>query len=419
MTRGYFGGRPWTVGIDRRRFIKQSATTALGLTGTAALLSACQGAGAGTAYDIEIASPENPVRLDLYDDNPPIESGLEPEAGPLKIFNWADYIYLRVLKDFAAEYNVEFEVTTFHNVSEAVSKLRSGGFGFDIFVPTIDFLPRLVVAGMLQPLNHDYLPNLQANIWPEAANPFYDRGSRYTVPYVIYKTGIAWRTDLVDEDISQRPNPYDVFWDPQYKGRIGIYDDYREAISMVLLRNGITDINTSDGEALETAKQDLIEAIRVTNIRTTIDGAYSRIPEGTMSVHQSWSGDIIGAPYYMPEGGDPSVLRYWYPNGEIGVIGNDTIAIPKDAEHPVLAHHFMNYLMDNANATKNFSWLGYQPPISALKAESLVEDGLVLENLEPAIVTEADLTAGVRALALHPDVDALWLDVWAQFKSGA
>lgn len=391
----------------------------LAFSGAGALLTACQGAGAQTAYDIEIATPNNPVKLDLYDDNPPIESGLDPEPGPLKIFNWADYIYLRVIKDFAAEYGIDYEITTFHNVTEAVTKMRGGDLDFDVFFPTIDFLPRLVVGKMLQPLNHDYLPNLAANVWPEAANPFYDRGARYTTPYVIYKTGVAWRTDQVDEDIGERANPYDVFWDPKYRGRIGIYDDYREAISMVLLRNGITDINTGDLDELAVAKEDLLQLTEATNIRTTIDGAYSRLPEGVFSVHQAWSGDIIGARYYFPEDGDPRVLRFWYPNGGVGSVGIDTMAIPTTAQHPVLAHHFMNYLLDNGHATKNFSWLGYQPPINQLDASKLVDQGLVMPNVATAIVTEADLKAGERQLALPPDTDALWQQIWAEFKSGA
>lgn len=411
--------QPWRKPLGRRAFLRQSGAAAFAFSGAGTLLTACQGAGAQTAYDVEIASPDNPVKLDLYDDNMPVESGLDPEAGPLKIFNWADYIYLRVLKDFAAEYGVEYEITTFHNVTEAVTKMRGGDLDFDVFFPTIDFLPKLVLAKMLQPINHDYLPNLRANVWPDAADPFYDREGRYTVPYVIYKTGIAWRVDQVDEDIGDRPNPYDVFWDPTYRGRIGIYDDYREAISMVLLRNGITDINTGDAEDLAVAKEELLELTDATNIRTTIDGAYSRLPEGIFSAHQAWSGDIIGAPFYFPEGGDPSVLRFWYPNGEVGAVGIDTIAIPRTAKNPVLAHHFMNYLLDNDHARKNFSWLGYQPPITALEAGSLVEEGLVLPNLEPAIVTEADLKAGVRQLTLPPDTDALWQQVWAEFKSGA
>jgi EAL domain-containing protein (putative c-di-GMP-specific phosphodiesterase class I) len=35
------------------------------------------------------------------------------------------------------------------------------------------------------------------------------------VPYTIYHTGIAWRTDQFDPDFDAMDNPWDVFWDPQ------------------------------------------------------------------------------------------------------------------------------------------------------------------------------------------------------------
>ena len=50
---------------------------------------------------------------------------------------------------------------------------------------------------LMQPLNHEYLPNLEKNIWPELQNPFYDRGARYTVPYVVWSDGIGWRNDKI------------------------------------------------------------------------------------------------------------------------------------------------------------------------------------------------------------------------------
>ena len=43
-------------------------------------------------------------------------------------------------------------------------------------------------------MNHSYVPNLK-NLWPEYQNPWYDLGARYTVPYTIYGTGVAYRTD--------------------------------------------------------------------------------------------------------------------------------------------------------------------------------------------------------------------------------
>jgi spermidine/putrescine transport system substrate-binding protein len=419
--------RPYRSHISRRDFLARSAATAAAFSGTSAVLAACGGDGARspTGADgsgIQIASPENPARLPIADDNQPIESGLEPEAGPLKIYNWDEYIWPKVVKEFAAEYKVDYEISTFYNMEEAVSKIRTGQIDFDLFFPEIDVVPKLVAAKLIQPLNHSYIPNLKKNVWPQLADPFYDRSSRYTVPYVVYTTGIAWRTDLVDEDIAARENPYDVFWDSTYKGRIGIYDSYREAMAMVLLKNGIADVNTDDPDHIELVEKDLRRMQEATNIRTTISGAYEKLPQGEFAVHQSWSGDIVAAPYYFPQKdyGDPrGLLRYWWPENGKGDVNNDTIAILSGGKNPVLAHHFLNFMLETKYAVKNFSWVGYQPPMNDLDPDGLVKDGYVVPNLKPAIVREHDLETGFRELALPPEVDALWQDAWSAFKSGA
>jgi spermidine/putrescine transport system substrate-binding protein len=159
------------------------------------------------------------------------------------VYNWADYMYTRVIKDFEKEFGVEVELTTFYNLEEATRKLRTGKVSFDVFVPTAEIVPKFVAGQLLQPLNHSYLPNLQKNVWPMLANPYYDRGSRYTVPYTVYLTGIGWRTDMVSADVAGMDNPWEAFWDPEYKGIAGLYDDYREAIGVGLYKSGITDIN--------------------------------------------------------------------------------------------------------------------------------------------------------------------------------
>ena len=88
--------------MNRRDFIRRSAVTTAGFSSMAALLAACGGGDNGSnGSGIEIASRENPSTLPLSDDNPPIKSGLDPEAGPLKIYNWADYVWPKVVKDFA------------------------------------------------------------------------------------------------------------------------------------------------------------------------------------------------------------------------------------------------------------------------------------------------------------------------------
>src|SRR5919107_297752 len=195
----------------------------------------------------------------LFDDRPPIESGLEPENGTLRVYNWADYINPAVLKSFTKEFGNEVEVTTFYNSQEATQKLRTGKVSFDVFFPTQDDLPKYVAGKLLQPLNHDYLPNLEKNVWPTLADPFYDRGSRYTTPYVTYSTGIGWRTDMVPADVAGMDNPREIFLDPEYKGITGLYDEYRDALSVGMYRSGLTGVNEANASDLNKATDNLLE----------------------------------------------------------------------------------------------------------------------------------------------------------------
>jgi spermidine/putrescine transport system substrate-binding protein len=409
----------WRPRMSRREALRLMA----GAAAAGAMLAGCgSGNSSSSTAQVVVGTREDPVKQPLYDDNPMIESGLEPEKGPLRVYNWADYIYTRVLKDFEEEFGVEVELTTFYNLEEATRKLRTGKVDFDVFVPTAEIIPKFVAGKLLQPINRDYLPNLKKNVWPMLADPYYDRGSRYTVPYTVYLTGIGWRTDMVSEDIAAMDNPWEAFWDPQYKGIAGLYDDYRETIGVGMYRNGITDINGDNSGDLAAARENLVELTDLVNIRYTIDGAYAKLPEGVFGIHHAWSGDMVNAPYYMPKGGDPSVLRYVWPpkaqGGAGGYVGNDSLAVLKGAEHPVLAHMFLNYMLDDKVSVKNFGWNAYQPPINALKPDTLVSDGTIRENLASTVIEQGDFEMGQTPQQLTPEQDERWLEAWSRVQQG-
>jgi spermidine/putrescine transport system substrate-binding protein len=413
---------PWNRQMNRRDMMKLSAGTTV-----AAFLAACGGGGddgggsGATSGGVTIGTPKDPVEQPLFDDNPAIDSDLEPEAGPLRLYNWDAYIWKRVLKDFEKEHGVEVELTTFFNLEEATRKLRTGELKFDVFFPTAEVIPKFVAGKLFQPLNHDYLSNLKKTIWPRLQDPYYDVGSRYTVPYVIYHTGIGWRADLIDDDIAALDNPWEALWNPDYSGKVGLYDDYRETIGVGMYKNGIMDINSANEADVEAAVKSLTELTDLVNVRYTIDGAYSGIPEGRFAIHHSWSGDMVGAQYYFPSGGDPNTLRYVWPpkagfNG--GYVSNDSMAILKDAENPVLAHMFMDFMLSDKYSTKNFGWLGYQPPLNSLDPDTLVKDGWVPEPLSTAVVSEDDFSLGQAPIQLTPEEDAAWLEAWSSVKAG-
>lgn len=410
-------------GITRRDFISRATAMGLSLPALSALLAACTPNEAGTG-DIAIGTPSSPVTQPLFDDNPGIESGLPVEEGPLQIFNWADYLNPDVLPRFTEETGIPYEVRTFFNEEEAVRVLSAGEVAFDVWFPVASTVGKAVAGQLIQPLNHSYLPNL-TNVWPALQDPFYDQGSLYTVPYVVYQTGIGWRTDMVDSaDVEGIDNAWDVFWNPKYAGITGLYDDFRETLKVALFHSGVSDPDAATQEELDAAADALIELIDLMNIRYTIDGAYSGIPEGRFGLHHAWSGDMVAVPFYFAEGDDPSVSRYLWParaaTPVTAQIANDTMAVVKGAPHPVAAHTFIDWMLVTENALENFGWVGYQPPQTAIDPGTLVADEWVPEYLESAIVREEDFANPVANVPIQLDVEseAAWLEAWSRVQSG-
>jgi spermidine/putrescine-binding protein len=209
-----------------------------------------------------------------------------------------------------------------------------------------------------------------------------------------------------------------MYWEPAAKGKMFLLDDSRDAPAHMLLKNGITNVNTEAPDDIELAKNELKSLIDAANVKLSTDD-YTNLPEGKAWVHQMWSGSAISAQWYLPEGTGADALGYWFPQDGRGVIGSDMIAIPKTAKNPVLAHHFLNYLLDEKHGYDNFAnYTGYQPPLTVLDPNKLVTDGIVPANLKTAIVRESDFDAAFPLTELTPEGATEWQNAWAEFKAG-
>jgi spermidine/putrescine transport system substrate-binding protein len=362
---------------------------------------------------IPLARPGHPVTLPLHEQ--PIKSGLQPETGgTFKLFNYQDYFDKKLIDEFGKKYNVKMELTTFDSMDQAITRMASKSVQPDVTDITPDRLAQAVAGKLIKPINLDYIPNLKANIWPSLHSPFYDVGSRYTVPYVTYATGIGWRADKVKEDIAKMDNPWDIFWKSQaYKGYVGVLDDARESLVMGLLHQGIYDINTEDPKLIEKSLADLKALIPICNPKINIT-EYQTLAKGESWLHQSWSGDLLGAFFnYLPAGDDGSSLRFWSQN--------DCWAILRATKKPVLAHLWLNYLLDKDVAYSNFTgFTGYQPPQVSITADSLIQAKVLPENLRSAIFDSDHFGEGsLQEMTLTPKGQALWQKAYARFNSGA
>jgi spermidine/putrescine transport system substrate-binding protein len=410
--------------MSRRQFLARAGGTALAVPSLSAILAACSKpgedtpAGSESASEIPIATLENPVTLPLNQD--PIAADTPVESGPLVLYNWADYIWKRKVNDFAEEWGVDVEITTFNNMEEGIQKVSNGQVEADVFVPTPGYLRRLVKDDLLQPLNHELIPNM-SNVWPSYSDPgpYYDVGWRYTVPYTIYTWGVAYRRDRVSDDEAAAQG-WEALWNNEFADSISLYDSYGDTIAVAILRNGSLDVNSSDPATITAAKDAILQTINENKARLTINGVYAKLPAGDYTVAESWSGDIVGAQWYLPNDVEWDVLGYWRPPTGETMIGNDLLAIPTAAKSPRLAHDFINFFLDEEVGYDNFRyWNGYQPPFTSINPERLIDDGVVPPNLPMAVVTEDMFKEDLTPYELPPEVDLLWQQAWTEIKAGA
>jgi len=162
----------------------------------------------------------------------------------------------------------------------------------------------------------------------------------------------------------------------------------------------------------------MLEMTQATKPKITITG-YTDIPEGRLDLSQAWSGDLIAAVQYLPEGQSADILRYWFPEDGKGLVNNDLMVVLRGGNNPVLAHLFLNFMLDPEIAKLNFSFVGYQPPQVSITAESLIADGMIPKTLASAVVKPGYFDSGYRLLELPPETDAKYQAIWQQFKAGA
>ena len=409
--------------MSRRAFLASTAGTSawtaagagLAAGGLGALLSGCQPSAAAPPGHPRLPRPNAPVAWPVSLGNPPIGSGLAPERhATLRVFTWPGHVNPQCLRAFGKRYHCTVELTSFATFGRALAVLRECRERFDVLLGAPSYMiGRLVWPGLIQPLNHSYLPNVR-RVWPYLANPYYDHGARYTVPYTVCTTGIGWRTDLVDLD----PYALDSGWDFPWtaagavpKGKIALLDDYRASIGLALLKNGVTDLNTTDPVLVDEATTSLLRldalARPAIGNNTTAD-----LATGRSWIHLAWSGQVAAAARYLPKGVSAQVLGYWFPPDGTGPVGNDTGVVLRGARHPVLAHLLLNYLLGFRVALENMAGTGYVQPLDRVTPERLVDEGIVPATLTSACVLPTYVDHGLKQLELPIAGDKLWVQCW-------
>jgi len=411
--------------LSRRAFLAGAAGTAstaaaaLAAGGLGSLLAACDSAtvNANVRSQSLVPRPYQPVTWPINAGNKPIADGLRAEKNAtLAVYSWAGRIAAECLDKFSRRYGCQVKLTTFNSMHEAITTITTRPTRFDVFLGApIAMLGTLIQRSLIQPLNHSYIPNIR-QAWPQFANPFYDQHWQYTVPYTIYTTGVGWRRDQVKVDPSWLYNGWKLLWRPKYNGHVAMLDDYREGIGLGLLYLDLPELSTADPLLLDAAARSLTSLATLVHPKLS-NNAATDLAVGTTWLQQAWSGQVAAAHKNLPPGTPGDVLGYWFPASGAGPAGSDTIAIPRSARNPVLAHLLLNFMLDTPNALANTRGTGFMQPLNGMTATRLVREGAVPPSLISTVVLENTYSRGLKELALPAAADALWQQAWQSVVS--
>lgn len=429
--------------MDRRTFLRRAAAAGIAMPSMAAILAACgkgaqttvgsnasgsagtvnqfgSGGIAGAPYPL--ARPDSPVTWTVQTDNPVIPSNMPPEKNAtLQVLRWPYYLDQGVLDAFAKKFNCKVNVTEFSDMDKGLAKINSGQGEFDImFGVNVWAVGRSIAAGLVRPINHDYLTNMN-NLWDLFQSPFYDVGSQFSLPYSVWSTGIFWRNDKMSIDPASMSNPYDVFWNSPPKGKTHLLANAQDVLALAMFHDGLTDVNVTDQATITKAKDEIAAIATAANGLTYDHVDYTDVPAGDAWLHQSWSGNVSDAVVFLTNKSDADVLSYYWPgtDGHPANVDNDTTVLLSKGKNPVLAHELMNWMLVGTNGLANFTnTTGYQMPLQTMTRESMVGSGVVPDHMSNVIVTEEDFGKGSRELELPTDADALWQQAFSELTAG-
>jgi spermidine/putrescine transport system substrate-binding protein len=283
------------------------------------------------------------------------KAGGGEEEARLSFYNWDTYIGPTTLADFKQETGIEVGMSLFATGDELFAKLKAGNPGFDVIVPSNEFVTRMSQAGMLMPLDHAKIPNIK-NIDPQFLNPEFDPGRKFSMPYTWSVLGIGYRKSQV----RAVPDSWRYLFDSDdYKGRIALMSESSDLIRLAAIYRGHSAKNISpqlltEIEAMLIKQKPYIKAFHD-------DNGQDLLLAKDVDLVLEYNGDIAQVMHEDPD------IDFVVPK-EGSLANSDTLCIPAGAPHPNNAHAFINYILDAQVGAAITKQILYPTPNAAARA---------------------------------------------------
>lgn len=326
------------------------------------------------------------------------------EGTTVNVYNWGEYISdgqedtMDVVSEFERLTGAKVNYTNFESNENMYSKLVGGGVSYDVIVPSDYMIDRLIDEELLLPLDYNNIPNMKY-VSEEFQNLFYDPDQLYSVCYNVGTTVLIYNKSLVSEE----PDSWQVLWDEQYRNKVLMFNNPRDAFAIAQAILG-QDFNSTDEQDWVEAAELLAKQRDAVNPVYVMDEVFNLMESGEYAFATYYAGDYL----LMLENNED--LGYCFPKEGVNAF-YDAFCVPTCAQNKKGAEAFINFMHEPQVAFENCEYIYYRSP-----------NVTVEENEESSLYgSEVIYAEGLTTQYfknLPQNITELENNLWTQVKSG-
>ncbi|WP_118180279.1 polyamine ABC transporter substrate-binding protein [Paraburkholderia phosphatilytica] len=337
----------------------------------------------------------------------------------LNVYNWSDYIAKDTIPNFEKQTSIHVKYDNYDSDDTLQAKLLAGSSGYDIVVPTSNYMAKQIQAGVYQKLNKAELPNL-SNLDPVLMKMIADAdpGNQYGVPWAYGTDGIGYNVEAVQKALGANApvDSWALVLDPanlsKLKGCGVSFLDQAVDVFAATLQYMHKDPNSTNPADYQAAFE-VLKKVRPYITQFNSSGYINDLANNDICVALGWSGDVGIASRRAAEAKRSYQVKFANAK-EGGLLWFDVMVIPKDAPHPEAAMKWINYIEDpkvNAAITNEVFY-----PTANRSARQFVTPAV---SQDPTVYPGDEVLSKMTLMKPVPtDILRLENRLWAQLKTG-
>lgn len=340
-------------------------------------------------------------------------------SGVLNVYNWSDYIAKGTVPGFQKQTGTKVKYDVYDSDDTLQAKMLTGNSGYDIVVPTSNYMAKQIEAGIYQKLDKSKIPNLShldPALMAQVAQA--DPGNAHGVPWSWGTDGLGYNLTKVQPLLGKGAplDSWEILFNPKYLSKlkgcgVSVLDQANEVFAAALFY--LHKDPNSQNPADQQAAFQLLKKVRPYITQFNSSGYINDLANGDVCFVMGWSGDVNIAKRRAAEAGKPYKIQYVIPKAG-APLWFDMMVIPKDAPNPAAANAWINYIQSpqvNAQITNEVFY-----PTANKDARKYVNPAVAND---PTIYPSAAVIKTLFLLKpMSPATLRLQNRLWTQLKTG-